>query len=249
MHARSIGFRRRLDDARRIVDREVAVATRTQVAWSGGKDSTAMAHLVVVDRGLRHVDLVSEKDDLDYPGEEEYVRELAYAWGAQLHIVRPATSPSEWLAARARAMDVCDDIHGRSAGLSKACFYSVMEEANRGYDLVMLGLRSEESGRRRALRTARGKAYTLVDGTRRLLPIADWSGMDVFAYLQSVGVEPLPVYRCVALMHAREPWRIRKSWWVPGRNSNNGGVTWLRRYYPSLFERLTALFPNTQSVA
>lgn len=247
LRARSIEFRRRLDSARRLAAIEIDRARTPMVGWSGGKDSTALAHLVVVDLGLRHVRLVSEKDDLDYPGEEDYVRALATAWNARLDVVRPATSPASWIERRASFMDLGDDIHGRSSGLSKACFYGVMDDASHGHDLVMMGLRSEESGRRRNLLRARGMAYTIANGTRRAHPIGEWSGMDVFAYLQTVGVEPLHVYRCVSLMHSREPWQIRKSWWLPGRSAAHGQVAWLKRYYPSLFARLSAWFPSARA--
>lgn len=242
LRARSREFQRRLDDARRLVDRELARASSPMVSWSAGKDSTAMTHLVVVDRQRLDVQVMSEKDDLDFPGEESYVRELAAAWGARLTVVRPELSPLEWIERRAGFMDPCDDIHGRNAGLSKACFYGVMEEANRGSDLVMMGLRSEESGHRRNLRQRRGPAYTLKSGRRHVLPIVDWSGLDVFAYLEWAGIEPLPVYRCIGFMHAREPWRLRKSWWLPGRGAAHGQAAWLRRYYPSLHARYMDMY-------
>lgn len=246
LQARSPEFRRRVDGAKRIADRELARSSSACVSWSAGKDSTALAHLVVVGMGAR-VTLLSEKDDLDYPGEEDYVRELAAAWNAPLEIVRPATSPAEWIAERSRRMCLGDDIHSRGAGLSKACFYGVMERANEAFDLVMMGLRAEESGRREGLIRRKGSAYGLKSGTRRAHPLAHWSGLDVLSYLHSVGVEPLHVYRCVAFLHAREPWKIRKSWWLPGVSAGHGQVAWLRRYYPSLYERCKALFGNAQS--
>mgnify|MGYP002146530534 CR=1 FL=1 len=39
-------------------------------------------------------------------------------------------SPVDWIAARAARMSGGEDIHGRNAGLSKACFYGVMEAAD-----------------------------------------------------------------------------------------------------------------------
>jgi 3'-phosphoadenosine 5'-phosphosulfate sulfotransferase (PAPS reductase)/FAD synthetase len=110
---------------------------------------------------------------------------------------------------------------------------------------VALGLRSEESGIRRRVREMRGRCFRLASGQLRCLPVADWSGLDVFAYAHSRNIELLPVYRCVALMHAREPWLIRKSWWLPGSHAAQGGVVWLRRYYPSLYDKMCALFGDT----
>ena len=217
------------------------------VSWSGGKDSTAMTHLVCVRAGAK-VAVVSEKDDLDFPGEDEYVRRLAEAWSIDLRIVRPDVSPRGFVEQRVAAMHPGDDIHGRSSALSKACFYGVMEQANASFDAVMLGLRSEESGTRRHLRAAKGRYYELRNGQRRALPIADWSGIDVYAYAVANDVEFLPVYRCIGLMHASEPWRLRKSWWLPGSSSSHGQVAWLRRYYPSLYSQLLRWMPAASTL-
>ena len=249
LHQRTLEFRRHVDAARRVIDQEVSSSRNGMVAWSAGKDSTAMTHLIVVDRGHRDIAVVSEKDDLDYPGEEDYVTELAAAWGARLQVVKPELSPLEFVERRAHAMTFGRDIHGRTAELSKKCFYNVMAEANAGRDLVALGLRAQESGRRARLRNALGLSYTLVDGSRRIIPIADWTGLDVFSYLQMVGIEPLPVYRCVAMTHRHAPWEIRKSWWLPGVSANHGTVAWLRRYWPNLFDRLRRMFPVAQAYA
>ena len=233
---------------------------RVFVSYSGGKDSTAAAHLVCVAAGAAGaVELVSEKDDLDYPGEREYVEQLAAAWGARLKILTPTISPREWVQAEAakEALVCCDDIHSRAAGLSKACFYRLMEEDNAGRGLVMLGLRAEESNIReavanralglRAKARREGRAHPASGltywhegaGQWRCLPVARWRGLDVYAYLLSRGVDPLHVYRCVAFMHADRPWMIRKSWWLPGGASGRyGQVAWLRRYYPSLYTQL-----------
>lgn len=246
VHASTQAFARRMNGAKHIVDRTLSKASRVACAWSGGKDSTCMAHLVTVEMGAKGVELLSEKDDLDYPGEEAYVAELAAQWGATLRIVRPTISPTSWLNEHATEMGVGDDIHGRRAGLSKVCFYRLMEEANRSYDAVMLGLRAEESAQRKALRRRRGPVYPLRSqgGQIRGLPIIDWKGIDVYAYAISRGIELLPLYRCIGFMHATKPWMVRKSWWLPGDSATYGGVAWLRRYYPSLYAKMQEWFPG-----
>jgi 3'-phosphoadenosine 5'-phosphosulfate sulfotransferase (PAPS reductase)/FAD synthetase len=242
-HAKTRAHQRAVDSALRLVDRCMQRTPKAAVSWSGGKDSTVMTHLVCVRYGAK-IPVFTEKDDLDYPGEEAYVRRLGEAWGLDLRVLHPPISPREWIAQNASKMLACDDIHSRAAGLSKACFYNVMTEANRGYDAVMLGLRTEESAARRNLRSARGRHYELVDGTHRVLPIADWRGIDVFAYAFANGIELLPVYRCVAMMHADKPWAIRKSWWLPGSSAASGYIAWLRRYWPSLFHQLSEWIPS-----
>lgn len=244
IHASTRAFGRRLDEARRVADALLEKAPHACVAWSGGKDSTCLAHLVVVDRGARDVVLVSEKDDLDYPGEEDYVQRLACEWGADLRIVHPNVSPAEWFRSHAAELLPGDDIHARSAGLSKACFYSVVEAATGGFAGLMMGLRAAESSRRSAARKAHGKLYRVRSGQWRASPIGDWDGLDVLAYAESRGVELLHVYRCIGFMHANDPWNVRKSWWLPGKSAAYGQVAWLRRYYPSLHRKLMSWMPR-----
>jgi 3'-phosphoadenosine 5'-phosphosulfate sulfotransferase (PAPS reductase)/FAD synthetase len=210
----------------------------------------------------REVDVVSEKDDLDYPGEREYVERLARAWGARLEVLTPPISPRDWIAAKAPEMLACDDVHSRRAGLSKAVFYGLMEESDRGRGLTMLGLRAEESGiRQMVVRRSAGRARERTEtgsvgpssdltywhtGARqwRCLPVGKFRGVDVYAYAITHGIDLLPVYRCVAFMHREEPDRIRKSWWLPGSHGAEGQIAWLARYYPSLYRQLRAWMPD-----
>ncbi|MFO7181634.1 MAG: phosphoadenosine phosphosulfate reductase family protein [Pseudomonadota bacterium] len=247
MHARSREHQRRVAAALRVTERALKTSRLPSVSWSAGKDSTALSALVLsVDPT---VELASEKDDLDYPGEEEYVTQLAARWGAQLTILRPPVSPSQWISENRDKLAMGDDFHSRAAGLSKACFYNVMTEYDRTRDLVFLGLRAEESVHRQKARAANGIDYVRRDGIRICTPIADWTGIDVFAFLFAREIDPLHVYRCIGFMHEREPWRLRKSWWIPGDRGKHGGATWLRRYYPSLFQRLLEWFPRARSFA
>lgn len=247
-HARTRAFRARVDRTRGLVGEALSTEPHACLMWSGGKDSTVMTHLVCVDMGAR-IAVGSEKDDLDFPGEEDYVRGLAAAWGLDLHVLHPPISPAAWLAEHARQLLADDDMHSRAAGLSKACFYDVVETWSQPYGLMFLGLRQEESRGRRMNRAKRGALYAkrrrFGEGTQWVsTPLVDWRGIDVYAYAVSRGIELLPMYRCVGLMHEEEPWFIRKSWWVPGSHAQWGGIAWLRRYYPSLYGRLCRMMPD-----
>ena len=246
MRARSAEHRRLVAAAQRIATRALSGGERPAVYWSGGKDSTAMAAIVLsIDPGVQ---LVSEKDDLDFPGEEQYVIGLAKRWQARLEILRPAISPTQWIADHAAELAPDGDHHSRRAAVSKACFYELVERDNAYRDLAFLGLRAEESDGRRRARAANGLIYQRRDGLRVCCPLGDWTGLDVFAYLQMHDLEPFAVYRCCGYMHEREPWRIRKSWWLPGDRGKYGATSWLRRYWPSLYRRLVEWFPLAQGL-
>ncbi len=251
LHARTATHRRAVDQAKRIAGAELAKARAPSAAWSAGKDSTVMVHLLA-GLGAERLLVHSEKDDLDYPGEEDYVRRHAAAWGLELRILRPPVSPLAWIEEHAPAMSGGEDIHGRLAGLSEACFYRVVEAADRDRDLVFLGLRAEESGIRRRVRQSRGLAYDLRgfatahpgERQRRCSPLGDWRGIDVYAYALQHEIDLLPVYKCIGWLdeHRQKPWLIRKSWWLPGAHAGQGQAAWLRRYWPSLFAVYKRLF-------
>lgn len=270
-HARTQAFRRRVERARAGVVEALSLPgvmsaeTKPAVSWSCGKDSTVMTHLICVEAGAgRAIRVVSEKDDLDYPGEREYAERYAAAWGLDLEIITPAISPAAWVeeAAQRGELRSYDDIHTRAAGLSKACFYRVMEASNEGRPLVCLGLRREESNIRthvatQAVMAASKRRREGAEGPRsgltywhkgasqwRCLPVAEFRALDVYAYLASRDIDPLPVYRCIGLMHRDRPGMIRKSWWLPGGHAADGQVAWLRRYFPSLYRRLVSWMPD-----
>lgn len=248
MHTRTRQYQRHVDDALRLVERALRGKLSPLISWSGGKDSTALTHLVRVKYGA-DIAVISEKDDLDYPGEEAYVRALAEEWNARVEIVRPPVSPLGWLLERRGVFSAGEDVHSRNAGLSKACFYGVMERAGEGHDVALWGLRAEESGPRRRLLTRKGPLYQLAAGTWRAHPLAFWTGLDVFAYLHAHEIEPLSVYKCCGWLpeHRTKPWLIRKSWWLPGAHAKNGAVAWLARYYPSLYAILKDVAPDARS--
>lgn len=242
-HARTVAFARRVDASRRIIDKALASASSWAVMWSGGKDSTVMAHMLT-EHGFQ---VLSEKDDLDYPGEEDYVQSIASAHGWRLTIVRPPVSPEAWLRANRDAVVVGDDMHSRAAGLSKACFYGLIEAASAPYQGIFLGLRASESRDRATNRAVNGTLYRRRSGQWTCCPLADWTGLDVLTYAHAHELELLHVYRCIGLMHSRAPWNLRKSWWIPGGSSTrHGQVAWLRHYWPSLYHKLTTMLRGAE---
>ena len=248
VHAQTRSFRKHLYSAKGVIASFLSEAPDSAVMWSGGKDSTALTHLVTVGMGA-NIPVVSEKDDLDYPGELEYVRNLAVDWGLALRVVTPEQSPKQWIVDHASEFVGHEDMHSRAAGLSKECFYKLIEDATKEFDGILLGLRQHESNGRKMNRLTHGLIYTRESGQVVGQPLGDWTGLDVYAYMVSNSIPFLPVYQCVAFMDREEPWRVRKSWWLPGSHTRWGGVAWLRHYWPSLFDELTMMMPDTRLFA
>ena len=253
IHARTRLHALRVERARSLITEALTAAPRWCCMVSGGKDSSVMAALVA--DGAPGTQCASEKDDMDYPGEEPYVTDLCARFGLPLTILRPPVSPREVIAREASKVGVLGDWHGRSADLSRKCFYEVVEAHGENYDGIFLGLRSDESRARAINRATHGALYHKIPSKRHptgqwvCCPLSDWRGIDVYAYCFMHDIPLLPVYQCIGLMHRAEPWRIRKSWWLPnGTSARYGDVAWLRRYYPSLYRQLCEWMPDAQSL-
>lgn len=246
-YARTDRHKRAVDKAMQVVREVVERAPRAYVACSGGKDSTALVALAAACGSSPRV--MSVKDDLDFPGEEEHVRGLCVALGLDVDVLHPPYSLQDWLKRQGKHLPADEDFHGRGSVFSADAFYSVVDAYRRsqGSPGVYLGLRKDESYGRLMNRVTRGPIYEKADGEVVCQPLCDWTGMDVFAYLFEHDLPILPVYRCCRFHESPE--RIRKSWWLPGAHSRKGGMVWLKAYWPSLYGRLCEILPDASRLA
>lgn len=246
MHARTNAHRRSVDAARRIIDQRGDHSWRTGA--SCGKDSTALA-LLLAEMGLP-ITLMSVKDDLDYPGERRYAEILAKRCGVDVEIITPDVSLQAYL--RDNQISLINDVHSRSAELSKTHFYALLDRhrAQHGYDGVMLGLRMQESHGRKMNTIINGTQYTRgYDGLTVCSPLARWTSIDVHAFLAARDVPLLPVYGCID--PGMEWGDIRKSWWIAGGGPARMGshYAWLRRWWPGLWEQATKIDPAVRDLS
>lgn len=227
-------FQKKVEQSKKVIAEFLNIVEKPYVAWSGGKDSTA---LVLMVREFGNIPAMSEKDDLDYPGEEEYIKEIAERFDIDLHIIKPEVSLFEWMLENEES--VVEEIHARSAELSKKYFYALIDRfvEEGGYDSTFLGLRAYESTGRLMNFKTRGFYYQKKNGIWICNPLSLWKTIDVYAYLYIKGVEPLYVYKY-------DPENTRKSWFLPGENARNGAAFVLKERFPELYYKLVKKFPE-----
>jgi 3'-phosphoadenosine 5'-phosphosulfate sulfotransferase (PAPS reductase)/FAD synthetase len=159
-------YRARVQRAEAEVERALALSARPYAAWSGGKDSTCVVHLVLT---RRPEITVVHWDYGPYFIPRPVHREILRA-ADQLGIrdLRIETSDL-YLKLGRRAKNVL----GRHylGGL-------IPQLAREGCDLAFVGLRTEESLRRRR-RIRAGRGYTEIP---ECWPIAHWRWQDVWTY-------------------------------------------------------------------
>lgn len=242
MRSRLPVHRRQVEKAREVIREFLSLHPRACVNLSGGKDSTALAHLAwSVDL---NVQMVSEKDDMDFPGEREFVEGLKSQYGFNLEIISPPVKLWDIILEH----DFMEDIHSKGTDFSDKYFYGLLREYQNQNNInaVFLGLRAQESKGRAHNRAKNGHIYFNKGWDQWVCqPLADWMAADVFAYLFSNDVPILDVY--FKTLFVGSPEQIRKSWVLPSARASQGQAVWLKYYYPEIFYRLCIVNPKLRS--
>lgn len=244
-HRLTRSYRRAVDRARRNIDEALALDVDWRVGLSCGKDSTALA-LLLEGSGVK---AMSVKDDLDYPGEQDYLRALVGRASLEVDVLTPRERLRDFL--RRERVSLVNDLHSRAAELSAQHFYGLLDEyrAAEGYNGVFLGLRAEES-RGRRWNAGRGAVYQRkYDGLWVAQPLRHWSTLDVHAFALEQEAPLLPLYLCVE--PDSDPLMLRKSWWVAGGYAATvfGHYSHLRRWWPMLWEIAVEIDPEVATIS
>lgn len=228
--------KRRVDAALDAVHRASKIG-RIGVAFSGGKDSTCVAHLVrcvVPDAPIAFFD---SGDEL--PGTIEMVRHVGGETIAPRLTMREMARYSGWWGYASPTDPGCPfDAKRILIGEPSETFV-----VRRGLRVIIHGIRADESGNRAKHVGARGELYQGADRTWVCMPIARWELVDVWAYIASNGLRYHEAYDAMA--DARIP---RESQRVSGllgeRGSGWGRHELLRRYAPDEWNRIMRDFPG-----
>lgn len=240
LHARLHGYQRRMQRARGIVIEALEKMQKPYVAFSTGKDSTVMAHLVW--EQAPDIPAIYFDADCAFP-ESTALLERYEAAGHP--IVR---WPCE------RFFDTLHRVGGPNsdrceAETMRSTVYRPIETLLTEYhfDGVFIGLRSEESYGRRKLAQVRGQLFWQKrHGLWECLPVAHLSYVDVWAYIVNHGVDYCAVYdRQMGL--GLEPEDCRLSYWAGETKRRWGRWAILKRGWPGLFNRFAAEFPEVRS--
>jgi 3'-phosphoadenosine 5'-phosphosulfate sulfotransferase (PAPS reductase)/FAD synthetase len=169
---------RALHEARAIIERALESAQKPYIAYSGGKDSTVMAHLVLQyapDTMVLHWDY--GRAFVPEPIQREILRN-ARLIGAQNLRIETSTLYTK-LGRRAQ------NVLGRH--LIGRLLPRLVRE---GYDLAFVGLRKQESPKR-ARRLRANKPLSTIPECH---PLADWDWRDVWTYIVAHKLPYLSLY-------------------------------------------------------
>lgn len=168
----------RVREAEDVIRSAMDRASRPYVAFSGGKDSTALLHLVTrQEPGVMVWHWDFGRSFVPRPLHEESLA-IARAAGAR----RLQVDTSQQYEAQGR----------QARGVwARSLFARVLPRLQaQGYDLGFVGIRAEESGKRRR-RIAAGRSLSSI---QECWPLAAWTWMDVWAYLLTHDLPWLSTY-------------------------------------------------------
>lgn len=231
--SRTIGFRQRVEQAKRIIGEFLERCSRPYISFSVGKDSEAIL-ILLHQMGICDIPICTQGDDLDFPDKREYGERIVAHLGHTDYTYAYAD-----ISALAQLAD--EDVSGT--------FTHVMNRfaVSRRRNGFLMGLRSEESWHRRRLIKAFGHIYerkTKYDPviTETVgLPLHNWRGEDVMALIVSTDTPYMHVYD---RDNDRMPHEIRFSWMVSPQFFDRDCVAWLRRHYPEQFAKLAQVSPG-----
>jgi 3'-phosphoadenosine 5'-phosphosulfate sulfotransferase (PAPS reductase)/FAD synthetase len=236
LHAKTKEYRSRVDRARRIIDRAREACPTWYVAFSGGKDSSCVLHLV---RSVApDTTAVTSVRQWDLPETEELL-----AATPNLHrITYDGYTGKEW----ARRWESREQLMARHPD---ARWLAVDEIQSRGTKErgVFLGLRAEEAGYRKLHLRALGTLYDCEKtGKWHCNPIAWWSVRDVWAYIAENDVPYNRAYDVMQEMGiAADAQRIGPFDYA----LNAGALAILKRGWPEYFNRIAAQHPEARQYA
>jgi predicted phosphoadenosine phosphosulfate sulfurtransferase len=217
LHARSAGFARRLVEAEALIRAGLDVCQAPYVAFSVGKDSAVLAHLVMRVRPEVELRFIRWEESQYLDNYEEVLA----AWEARC-------------APRLVVLDLArDSLAVRAAGR----WEQLRQVAP--CDGYFIGLRAEESRKRRLTLRQHGALYQQASGLWRVAPLAWWRMDDVAAYIVQHDLPMLGTYHAEGLA-ARTSARVPRD----HLNIREQALSALRQRDPGRWNQLRQLLPE-----
>lgn len=224
------------------------------VSASWGKDSCVMLHLAA----QVHKDLLAVNGRFKNPNERvddsDKVRDAMLARDDMFHVnYHEIEVMGEWemfeMAGEAFTTPITD-AHKKAFKAWQDDFTTKMTEAvtSRGCVGTFVGLRQEESNNRRMNIAMRGDDYTKADGSKICLPIARWSGLDIWAYIVTHELPYLPFYDNSILGRERARSEFIFGSTIANTAKRHGVWEDWKLNYPKEFNAWMTRFPELQKV-
>jgi 3'-phosphoadenosine 5'-phosphosulfate sulfotransferase (PAPS reductase)/FAD synthetase len=252
LHARLSSYRRLVSRTLDFVRNVIETSERPYIACSWGKDSLCVLHLALqIKQDVDVIWVTTDRFD-EWPDIERVAGDIIRCYPSmRLH--------------KAQAMPITDcyrrvghfyifaetlEEQQADRDYSRSFVRAITGKAQElGCDCALIGLRKDESKRRRLLLTYRGHdIYAKTHAIREAFPIADWTGRDVWAYILSNNI-PYPALYDMAQDRetARNGAMFAANIQERGAERHYAGqLAALKHMYPELFNEFAAEFPEVR---
>lgn len=236
LYAKLNEYKAQIKSAITIINRALSITDKFAICWSGGKDSTVMTHLIK--KLFAECPIIVQFDDCDWPEKKPYIYRICKQMQWEINEATPDFSIwEEAIKCKIGIEDLCS----KNNRLTKYGFLKPLNKAREKLNCKgsFIGLRTEESNRRKRNQKYNGNIYTLKSGEIICTPIVHLNAKAVFAYHVVNDIEINPCYFNNAF---RSPEEIRLSWALPLLYGiNNGDPEHMRKYYPEYFNKFREL--------
>lgn len=243
-HATTRAYQRRVDEARRIVERALEIG-RSYLAISGGKDSVALLGIArSVDPSI---DAWFIDSGAETPDTMSVIERLATEFGVR---IKPASIDIVTMLKMVGAMgyDGPEKLDGEWHWSAAAFKQSLIEEPAQAlaeefcYRVAITGVRADESRGRAIMARKYGPLHQTKSGMWSCMPLINWRGIDSLAYCAA---HDLPIsHLYIDPDHSERPERRRTGCMLGTTYRSHGRWAELRAKYPEAWRRLEAIFPD-----
>lgn len=236
-HTKSKAFRLRLEKSKEIISQALSRLALPYVAFSGGKDSSVLLHLVREQSPNTRAIFID--DEWNLPETIDLIQRTNNCDRVAMTI--PHT---EWFTSFAQPKELPDGVIWSDASPRENIVAYAREQ---GHDGAFIGLRAEESAKRRIMLRTNGVFYFAKNHEMwQAYPLAWWTWRDVWAYILSKGVDYNKAYDKLEEMGI-EPKNQRVGPLAVERVLGRGQIVILKRGWFDLYNRFAAEHPEVRS--
>lgn len=222
LHARTSEFQKRVAETHKFVDFVLTQVKNPNVAFSAGKDSVVMLHLILQHRPEIPVYSFSNRQ-YDFPDTHRLRWEIQEKWDINLILVERNVS---------RAVETEDE-----GGAYNRLFFTVLKEqvTKHGWDCAFVGKRKEEASRRKREIDKKGVFFPDAINGKIAYPLADWTVKDIWSYHTINGLPHHEIYEKQNCGLTRDT--IRLGIMFDPLFDRTGEQVWMKKNYPELYNQ------------
>lgn len=235
-------LRYRIHESIQIIENGAAKISKPYISCSWGKDSLTLLKLTL--QVKPDVMVVFMNSGYDLPDLYDTRDKLLKQWHIENYTEIP--SPIDYISLfeqyGMRNIDRTEEGQKEVVRIIKKDNITEWARAN-GYDGFFWGMRCDESVGRKIYLRKRGAIHT-VGGMTRVAPLANWSGDDVWQFIEEVKIPYPAFYDKTDLIAKKE---IRSSGWLTCDGAHRGRIIWLKTHYPIQYHELARRFPEVRN--